>query len=407
MKKLTLCISLLSLLLTACDESRSSSPEGGAIGGQNAAGKVSDWQASLLGQEGHGGDAIVCFSIPVDRALYKETVGPVDECQPPGPCTKTGSDGNQGYPRSGSGIVWRLTTEGRKSIRSAKPLEQYLGERSASKKIILDQLNQMSVKEGYQHVLAPFTNLPAAFSRISQTHQQLGWLSEDGIANEYGLLDINDSGFVNENEIDRTYCKELQAVVRRDRQLWYDADIVSHFDNAGRVLIQLHEEIYTWAKDQDQINWELNGQLAHETSTKTRRLILKLLDNNLSTSLLNDNLKALGFTTMYWENLFKMPTSVGYYMDTDSCVSEQQFLKNFFHSGSYGRDFWLKVETMFSDRYLKVNQGSPTIQLQHNFPNALSNMISLTMSGESENFDTEIMQLQAIFERPESCEGRF
>lgn len=398
---------VLCLTLVACNEGGGNGSNGGTVGGQGNNGSVTEWQASLLGQEGHGGDAVVCFSIPVDRALYQQKVGQENECQPGAPCQGGGSVEKPGWPGSGSGTVWRMTDEGRKSIRSAKPLEQYLAERITSKKVVIDQLNQMSVEEGYQKVLLPFTKLPAPFKRLSETHQKLGWLDEDGIASEYGLLDINDSGFISENEIDKTYCKELQAVVRRDNQLWYDADIVKHFDNAGKVIIQLHEEIYAWGKRQDEINWEIPGQPAHETSTKTRRLILKILDNNIDQALVNENLKALGFSTMYWENLFKVPTSVGYYMDTNTCVTEQQFLKNFFKGGGYGTDFWLKVENLFSNRYLKSSQAWPTTQLQHNFPDALSNMISLMLNGNTSTFATEIMQLQTVFERHESCEGRF
>ncbi len=239
-------------------------------------------------------------------------------------------------------------------------------------------------------------------------HRKLGWLHEDGIASEYGLIDINDSGFVNENEIDKTYCKELQAVVRRDNQLWYDKDIVSHFDNVGRVIIQLHEELYAWGKAQDQINWEVPGQPAHETSTKTRRLILKILDQNIDFKLVNENLKALGFSTLYWENMFNVPTSVGYYMDSETCINEQRFLKNFLGGGGYGTDFWLKVENLVSTRYLKSSASWPILQLRSNFPDALANMITLTINGgSSATFASEIMQLQQVFESPESCQGSF
>ncbi len=199
----------------------------------------------------------------------------------------------------------------------------------------------------------------------------------------------------------------MQAVVRRDSQLWYDADIINHFDTAGRILIQLHEEIYTWGKQQDQINLEIHLQTAHETSTKTRRLILKILDQNLDEKLINEYLKELGFSTMYWENFFNVPTAVGFYMDSDSCVAEQGYLKNFIASIDYEKDIWLKVESLFSSRYLRSREDWPTLQLQHNFPDALSNMIALTMnsSGSSDAYVTKIMQLLRIFEQPESCRG--
>ncbi|NUN05861.1 MAG: hypothetical protein HUU57_08865 [Bdellovibrio sp.] len=67
------------LLLSACQEGggNGATTLGASAGTTNPASKgtVSDWQSSLLGQEGHGGDALVCFSILVDRALYKVNVG--------------------------------------------------------------------------------------------------------------------------------------------------------------------------------------------------------------------------------------------------------------------------------------------------------------------------------------------
>lgn len=415
MTKLTIITSVLCLLMIACNNNGGGSKSPGVGGGSNNdpnnKGVVSDWQNSLLGQEGHGGDAVVCFSIPIERALYKVNTNPGKKCQPGENCPKSVGMADPMNPgSSSSGIVWRLTNEGRQSIQSAKPLEQYLGERISSKKILIDQLNQMPLEEGYQQTLQPFTKLPSAFNRIAEMHRKLGWLHEDGIASEYGLIDINDSGFVNENEIDQTRCKELQAVVRRDNQLWYDADIVKHFDNAGRVLIQLHEEIYAWGKLQDQINWKIQGRVAHETSTKTRRLILKILDHDMDEKLVNENLKGLGFSIMFWENLFSIPTSVGFYMDTDTCIAEQKFLKEFFKSNQGNESaFSRKVANLFLSRYLNSDNDGSRIELQHNYPDALSNMISMTLSHahSSNHFAAEILKLQRIFEQPESCQGSF
>jgi hypothetical protein len=408
MKFSMFCLSTMCLFLTACEVGGDGSPGAISVTTSNAKGEVTQWQSTLLGQEGHGGDAIVCFSIPVERALYKiDLSGNEKNCVPGEQCKEVSHSTSPGSISPASGIVWRMTDEGRSSIQSAQPLEQYLAARIASKKLILDQLNQMPIEEGYQKILLPMVNLPAPFNRISEMHQKIGWLHEDGIASEYGLIDINDSGFLNEDEIDKTHCKELQAVVRRDHQLWYDTDILKHFDHAGRVLIQLHEEIYAWGKDQDEINLKSHGVPAHETSTKTRRLILKLIDAGIETKLVNENLKTLGFSTGYWETLFNVPTAVGFYMDSKTCVAEQQFLKNFFKGGNYREDFWFQVESLFSQRYLKSSASWPIIELRNNFPDALSNMIALTMneSGPSDTFVSDILKLQEVFERPESCVG--
>ncbi len=404
----------LSSLFFLLGCSQGGSSPGGAAAGATISknkGEISGWQLSALGQEGHGGDAIVCFSIPVEQALYKIDTNPEIVC-PAGencPSVVTGTP-NDSTSKS-TGIVWRMTEQGRKSIQSAKPLEQYLAERITNKKIMIDQLNQLSTQEGYEKLLMPFTKLPAAFSRLSEIHHKLGWLQAEGISSEYGLIDINDSGFVNENEIDKTRCKELQAVVRRDNQLWYDSDIVSHFDRAGLVLIQLHEEFYDMGKSQDKINRDIFGQMTHETSVKTRRLILKIIDFNLDENFVNDNLKDLGFSTLYWETTFNTPTPVGFFMTTDACKSEQQFLKNYLNTWAFGNDFWLQTEELFAGRYLKNSLAEPVLQLRFNYPNALSNMIALTFDGHnggsSGTFSTEIKKLQQIFERPESCLGGF
>lgn len=400
MKLSTLTLALVFLSLSACQGGAQDGSDQ-ATGARTGSG-TEGWQNSLVGQEGHGGDAIVCFSIPIERALVQVASGQEDTCQPPGPCQGHSS------PTPRPGPVWKMTEEGRRSIQSAKPLEQYLGERIASKKAVIDQLNQMSPEDAYRKILQPFSKLPSAANRLSEMHQRLGWLSEDGIASEFGLADINDSGFVNENEIDRAHCKELQAVVRRDNQLWYDSDIVSRFDTAGKVLIQLHEEIYAWGKGLDAINWEIFGPPAHETSTKTRRLILKLLDGNLSTGSLNENLKGLGFSAMHWQNTFKVPVSAGYYMDSETCVREQQFLRENIGRGGYGLNFWLAMQRLFSDRYLVQEHTQPGVQLRFNFPDILSNMIALTFQEQRspEQYRASIMQLQAAFEQPEACQSR-
>jgi hypothetical protein len=400
---------VLAFLVTSCKD--------GGPGGDSAAGpsypkaRLEPWQLSHLGQEGHGGDAIVCFSIPIERAIYQVQLSSESECVTGSPCSETRSSSSSSSSGARSGPVWRMTVEGRKNIQSAKPLEQHLGERIAGHKVILDFLNNMPVKEGYKALLTSFTSLPATFDRISQIHQQLGWLTEDGIASEYGLLDVNDSGFVPENEIDTTHCRELQAVVRRDYQLWYDADIIKHFDNAGHVLIQLHEELYAWGKLQDQINSEIpqRGRPAHEMSTKTRGLILKLLDDNINYKIINENLRTLGFSTMYWENLFKVPTPVGLYMDSSSCFNEQDFLKNFIDHGGGPKEFQFNVESMFLSRYLKGERGEPVPQLRNNYPPALSNMIAFALgySGPPDVFRNELLKLQAEFEKRESCYGSF
>jgi hypothetical protein len=407
MKQVNLVIPLVSLLLVACGVSETADDRRAST--SKSKGSFERWQSDLLGQEGHGGDAIVCFSIPIDQALYQVGNTPPNTCPPNEKCSDK-SESRSGKSGSTSGIYWRMTDAGRSSIRSAKPLEQYLGERISSKKTVIESLNQLSTEDGYQKLLKPYMQLPAPFARIAETHQKFGWLNEDGISSEYGLIDVKDSGFINESEIDQNHCKELQAVVRRDNQLWYDADIVRHFDNAGRVLIQLHEEIYAWGKQQDEINLRATGIPVHQTSTKTRRLILKMLDENIDSRLLNENLKSLGFSTMYWENLFQIPTPVGYFMDSDTCKSEQSFLNNVFKNGTLsGRDYWLSVADLFTNRYLKSSQSWGILELRNNFPDALSNMIALTMNsrGSSPTFPSEINALRKIFERPESCVGRF
>ncbi len=140
MKQRMLCL-FGFLILTACNGDDGGGSPGGAGGlSQNNKGGISEWQSSALGQEGHGGDAIVCFDIPVERALYKVNTKPENDCPPNQPCPGSNSSTSPGQPGQSIGIVWRMTDEGRRSIRSAKPLEQYLGERVASKKTVIDQL---------------------------------------------------------------------------------------------------------------------------------------------------------------------------------------------------------------------------------------------------------------------------
>lgn len=395
-------IALMTLFLTlvACKQDSKTGAGGG--NGTDPTWKATEWQTSLLGQEGHGGDAIVCFSIPVERALVQQKLIEEQPCPPGQECPSQLNSSSSPRPR----VTWRMTDEGRRSIRSAKPLEQHLAERIASKKILIDQLNQLSVEQGYRMVLQPLTKLPAAFTRVKEIHQKIGWLEQDGIASEYGLLDIDDSGFVHESEIDQKYCKELQAVVRRDNQLWYDRDILSHFDQAGKVLIQLHEELYAWGKDLDAINGTLSAPPAHETSTKTRRLILKALDTSADVTRFNQVLKDSGFSIMHWDDLFLVPTAVGLYMDTATCLAEQRFLKGEIQR-LWGPYLFGRMASLFGDRYLQSNHPYASFQLRHNFPKEISNMIALTMGAETTTFGDDLLALQAQFERPTACEGVF
>lgn len=360
---------------------------------------IEDWQASTMGQEGHGGDAIVCFSIPIQQAVVKVNYGS-EPCVPGGPCSSE--------PGNSHGTTWQMTQAGRAAIQSAKPLEQFLAEKISGKKLFLDRLNQMSVEQGYQYTLSSLTQLPAPFKRISEMHQRLGWLKEDGIASEYGLMDINDSGFLDENEIDKNYCKELQAVVRRDNQLWYDRDIIKHFDNAGLVLIQLHEELYSWGKNQDKINWQIAGMPSHENSTKTRRAILKILDDNIDAPMLNEILKTSGFSIANWEDYFKVPTPMGYFMDSDSCVQEKQFLKAFLQNNAYGTNFRIEMMNLLISRYIDGESHLDHIQARFNYPDALSHLIlmGLESAGNEASYRQRIFELQDRFERS-ACAGSF
>ncbi|KYG63099.1 hypothetical protein AZI86_15375 [Bdellovibrio bacteriovorus] len=360
---------------------------------------LTGWKRDFIGQEGHGGDALVCFSIPVQRAVVKESFGQEEDCTKG--CSSSGNSGST--PRATA--VWRMTAEGRAAIVSAKPLEQYLLEKIGGRQAMLDQLNRMSTEEAYTKVITSLKTLPAAYEKVSLIHNKLGWLKQSGIASEYGLMDVQDSGFLKENEIDKVYCKELQAVIRRDDQLWYDSDIVGRFDNVGLVLMQLHEEIYAWGKAQDQINF-LQGPSAHETSVKTRRLILKLLDENLSADIVNEHLKSLGFSAFYWVENLNLPTSAGYYMDVATCKSEQDFLRSALNT--YRKDYWLYVERLFSTRYLQTDGSEPKLPLRHNYPIALANMIAYTYSTRSSdpNFATQLLKMAENFNQTTACEVR-
>ncbi len=290
------------------------------------------------------------------------------------------------------GVSWRLTDKGRKSIVSAKPLEQYLAERINSKKKVIDDLNKLSVEDGYRQIIGPLGQLPGAYEKLASSHDELGWLEEDGISSEYGLSDVNDSGFA--TEIDKTKCKELQAVVRRDNQLWYDKDIFNKFDNAGKVLIQLHEEIYHWGKWQDEIS---RFSRYHLTSVKTRRLILKLIDDNIPVNTLNTHLKKLNFSVFYRTDRFNIPTSLGYCMTSKSCKDEKQVLLDAVNR--IQGDFKLGLINFFSERYIQDHTDQPQLELRYNYPEKLSNMIGFVFQSHPDyvrvfrellnNFDPE------------------
>lgn len=366
----------------------------------------SNWRADFLGQEGHGGDAIVCFNIPISRAVISgELVTPKSEtiCYPNGQC-ETKIPVERVSPINP--IVWRITDEGRRSIRSAKPLEQFLAEKISSKKLIVDELNRMSVEDGYLKITSAFRELPAVKESIRQQHQKLGWLLQEGIGSDYGLMDIKDSGFVSENEIDTRYCKELQAVVRRDNQLWYDRDIIAHFDNAGKVLMQMHEEIYAWAKTRDTINEKIGGAPMHRTSERTRGLILKLMDKEIDVERSGQHLKDLGFSVGYWYDSYNFPLSPGSFMNKDICEQEQNYLRGALsYNGGSGERHQIYVTSIFAERYLRADHVT-MLELKANLPARLAEMIdySFLYQGSWGRFGEGLDQLSQKFFDPQACQ---
>ncbi|MBT4763033.1 MAG: hypothetical protein HOO06_15170 [Bdellovibrionaceae bacterium] len=346
--------------------------------------KLDAWKVNSLGQEGHGGDAVVCFSIPIEQALYRVTPKKNSSCLRNLPCenkSETASDQEQNGPAK---VMWRMTDVGRKSIRSAKPLEQFLAERITGLNPVIAQLNQGTLTTGYNLLRSKLAHLPAAYEKNEEIHQALGWLEEDGIATEYGLADINDSGFA--TGINQKSCKELQAVVRKDNQLWYDPDIIGHFDTAGKILIQLHEEIYRWGKLQDQSNSQY-GDWAHGTSINTRHLILKILKPNISTKLLNTNLKVLGFSSLFWQNRFAVPTPVGQFMTSDVCLGESMIIKNYLDKNRNINS--VDMRDYLVSRYLLDELKSVQPILLSNYPRTLSELVSYTLnftSGDESSF---------------------
>lgn len=369
----------------------------------------SDWQVLMAGQEGHGGDAIVCFDIPLDRALSKVVLTEEEPCAPGEDCVKHREEHSVGNGPSAEPpeAIWRMTEAGRRAIQSAKPLEQYLGERIAGRRAFFKRLNESSIENGYQLALQPFTQLPAAFEQIEKMHRNLGWLEQDGIASEYGLIDINDSGFVNESEIDAEHCKELQAVVRRDQQLWYDPDIIAHFDNAGKIIIQLHEEIYAWGKEQDEKLDHYHGREVHFDSTKTRRLILKVLDDNIETDVLNESLKSLGFSAFHWASGYRSPTPAGYFMTSNACAGERAQWTQMLNSPI--EDLSLAATNFVTERYLKVEDYNIELGLTANYPEALANLIQFALNARMSNqgFKQGLEPLVEQLMKPEACIGQF
>jgi hypothetical protein len=125
----------------------------------------------------------------------------------------------------------------------------------------------------------------------------------------------------------------------------------------------------------------------------------------MDSQLLNDNLKALGFSVLYWSDSFHVPTSIGYYMDSDTCIGEQRELRNLV---SVTGGYWNPIHEKLFQRYLKREGGVLTGGLQFNLPDALSDIISFVSSfnGAEEEFREEITQLLEKFEKPEACVGQ-
>lgn len=198
------------------------------------------------GSGAHGGDAVVCFSIPVDQAMSK-------------------------------GI---MTARGRKAITSAVTNEyQQYSSRAAANPAIA-RLQKMSFEDALTELHAMAAGVPAFFAQLEAAQKYIGQI-DDGLPAENGIEDVRDSGTgfgMPEG------CDLVQAALRREDQMSYDPDVWKAFSGFQRALMQLHEEVYY-----------IGVQSGQQDSTRTQLLIGYLLQEGVTDEGLVQKLQRYGF----------------------------------------------------------------------------------------------------------------
>lgn len=185
------------------------------------------------GSEAHGGDAVVCFSIPMSDAM--------------------GRDG-------------MVTAAGRRNISKAVTLEWYRASLAMRNSKIKSMIN-LPYEKALAALHSQFSMAPRFRKSLDSAHEILGNISERALPATAGLSDIRDSltfvGYPHN-------CTLVQAAVREEDLITYDLDVWNAMSGFQQALLQLHEELYYLGSSRADI-------YKHDDSSRTQLLILMLL----------------------------------------------------------------------------------------------------------------------------------
>ncbi|MEZ4741681.1 MAG: hypothetical protein R3B45_04420 [Bdellovibrionota bacterium] len=190
--------------------------------------------------ETHGGDAVVCFTIPIVEATVLVV------------------------PPNG-----RLITEGGyRAISSIETLESFQARLNLQSHSVLSELDQYDENlESLKFLTDQWKVLPEFYDLIIEQRNTIGTISESGLPAQFGINDIQDSDFqlgVPSN------CSVIQLAMQRFNEVYYDARLWKHLSAGQKSILQLHEEIY-------RIGFM---KFDHQNSLRTRELIVKMLQTN-------------------------------------------------------------------------------------------------------------------------------
>jgi hypothetical protein len=207
---------------------------------------------SHAGAGGHGGDTIVCFSVPLSQAVEI---------------------------RNGSEV---MTAIGRRSITSVRTIEFFRAEHAVYNNPFVQRLSGLSYREAVVELRGRFDSVPSFGERLLRPYSNaIGFIEDTGYPAVYGLEDVRDSGAV---ILPPPGCAQIQAAIRQGYSITYDSSIWAAAPPLQKALLQMHEELFA-----------VGVHFGHEFSVGTQLVLMAILASNVEGQSLSKVLQAQGF----------------------------------------------------------------------------------------------------------------
>ncbi|MBX9766892.1 MAG: hypothetical protein K2X47_06440, partial [Bdellovibrionales bacterium] len=218
--------------------------------------------AAFAGNDGRGGDAIVCFAKGLSGNVVLQGTG------------------------------YALTKEGRANIHTAETREGYRIRHLSKRSGFLASLEGKTEAEAFELMLKRFQGVPGFYQLLKEMHERLDAI-EDGFNARGGLEDIKDTGL--KYQLEDANCVFAQAVVREKSTFSRDGDVFDKFVPVQRALIRFHEVTYAVGDE----------SFGHDNSGPTERVLLHAFGQDLPAERLASKIKENGFGEWLTVGIFK------------------------------------------------------------------------------------------------------